>query len=333
MNVIRVLVVDDNATARQTLRAHLERPGFSTTEASTGLEALELLETREFDVILLDVMMPGLTGFETCQRIKANPEWQATPIIMATALDSSRDRIEGLQSGADDFLSKPINGTELRLRITAHSKVKAYHSLLENVLPSSIARRLRDEPGFVADRIPNATILFSDLVGFVPFARNRPANEVVGILDDIFRGFDQRCAQECLEKIKTIGDAYMLAGGLHSQEDPVDAASRVVQAGLDFFKILEQVNEYHNLELKLRIGISSGPLIAGVIGESRLAYDLWGDTVNLASRMESHGIAGSIQISPETYKLVEEQFDFESRGTQRIKGHPPMETWLIRGLV
>jgi class 3 adenylate cyclase len=209
--------------------------------------------------------------------------------------------------------------------------VKAYHDLLGNVLPPSISRRLRDEPGFVADRIKNATILFSDIVGFVPFARDRPANEVVGILDDIFRGFDQRCTQGCLEKIKTIGDAYMLAGGLYSVEDPADAAIRVVSAGMDFFGILEQVNEYHNLDLQLRIGVNSGSLIAGVIGESRLSYDLWGDTVNLASRMESHGRAGHIQLSANTRELIGDRFPLLPQGPREIKGRGEMETWLISG--
>ena len=330
MSSIRVLVVDDDPSARQTARAHLDRPGFEISTVASGLEALKLLAEKEIDVILLDAMMPGIDGFETCRRIKANPNWEGISIIMATALDSQQDRNEGLRAGADDFLTKPINGTELRLRLTAHSKVKAYHDLLGNVLPPSIARRLRDEPGFVADRIENATILFSDLVGFVPFSRNRTASEVVGLLDQVFRAFDACCQTHSLEKIKTIGDAYMLAGGLH-EDEPDNAAVRVVSAGIDFFQLLDEVNQEHDLELQLRIGINSGPLIAGVIGQSRLSYDLWGDTVNLASRMESHGLPGHIQLSTSTRALIGGRFPLLPQGLREIKGRGELETWLISG--
>lgn len=329
MNPIQVLVVDDTAAARDTIRAHLNRPGFTVVAVNGGLDAIRILEEREIDVILLDAMMPDMDGFETCHRIKSNPDWEGIPIVMVTALDSQEDRNDGLKAGADDFLTKPVNGTELRLRITAHSKVKAYHTLLGKVLPPSIARRLRDEPGFMADRIENATILFSDLVGFVPFSSTRPANEVVGVLDRIFRAFDQCCEHLCLEKIKTIGDAYMLAGGLHGEDDPAQAAKRVVTAGLDFFEILDQINAELDLSLNLRIGVHTGPLIAGVIGQNRLSYDLWGNTVNIASRMESQGLPGHIQISQTVRDLLDDQFELVPRGLQRIKGKGEMETWLI----
>jgi class 3 adenylate cyclase len=330
VSLIRVLVVDDDPSARQTAQAHLDRPGFQVVSVDSGLEALRVMAEEEIDVVLLDAMMPGIDGFETCRRIKANPDWEGTPIVMATALDTQQDRNAGLRAGADDFLTKPINGTELRLRLTAHSKVKAYHSLLANVLPPSIARRLRTEPGFVADRVDCGTILFSDLVGFVPFARSRPAAEVVGVLDHIFRAFDRCCESHCLEKIKTIGDAYMLAGGLHKDDAPEDAAIRVVSAGLEFFQLLEQVNTDHGLSLQLRMGVHSGPLIAGVIGQSRLSYDLWGDTVNLASRMESHGVPGRLQLSDSTRELIGDRFPLEDMGIRDIKGRGVMQTWMVR---
>jgi len=331
VNNIRILVVDDDASARQTTRAHLARPGFQITEVASGEQALEILCDQEFDVILLDAMMPGLDGFETCQRIKANPRWDGVPIVMVTALDSQQDRNDGLRAGADDFLTKPINGTELRLRLIAHSKVKAYHALLANVLPPSIARRLRDEPGFMADRIENATILFADIVGFVPFSRERSAQEVVTLLDAIFSAFDQRCTEGEVEKIKTIGDAYMLAAGLSDHEDPGEAAVRVVSAGLDFFRVINEINAEHDVSLRLRIGVNSGPVIAGVVGQSRLSYDLWGNTVNLASRMESHGLPGHLQLSAATRALIGEGFELQARGPQEIKGGGQIETWLIQG--
>ena len=330
MSTIRILIVDDDSSARQTTRAHLTRPGFEICEVSSGEAALEQLTHAAFDVILLDAMMPELDGFETCRRIKANPDWEGIPVVMVTALDSQQDRNDGLRAGADDFLTKPINGTELRLRIVAHSKVKAYHSLLDNVLPRSIARRLRTEPGFMADRADNATILFADIVGFVPFAAARSAQEVVSILDQIFSAFDQRSLEGGLEKIKTIGDAYMLAAGLGADEDPADAASRVVAAGIDFFRLISEINTQNGLSLRLRIGVNSGPVIAGVVGQSRLSYDLWGNTVNLASRMESQGLPNHLQISETTHALIGDSFALKPRGPQAIKGGGTVETWLIQ---
>jgi adenylate cyclase len=152
---------------------------------------------------------------------------------------------------------------------------------------------------------------------------------VVGILDEIFTAFDERAISVDLEKIKTIGDAYMMAGGLHQEEDPADAARRVVAAGVDFFGLVEQVNRAHGISLGLRVGVHSGPIIAGVIGRRRLSYDLWGDTVNLASRMESHGVVGHLQLSGATLALVGESPQMQARGSIEVKGHGPMETWLI----
>jgi len=327
--LIKVLVVDDTASARRTIRAHLDRPNFEVHEASSGLEALGLLATLEPDVILLDVMMPDLDGFQTCARIKADPRLEPIPVVMCTALDSQSDRNDGLRAGADEFLTKPVNGTELRLRLKALSKVKAYHDLLANVLPPAIARRLREQPGVLADEVPDATILFSDIKGFVTFAKGRSAGEVVAFLNAIFTAFDERTAARGLQKIKTIGDAYMVAGGLTPGEDPVHAAKQIVALGIDLFALLDEVTEAHGITLDLRVGIHCGPLIGGVIGTSRLAYDVWGDTVNIASRMESHGVVGHVQLSEAAYQRAGDAWPFVARGPVDVKGHGPMETWLL----
>ena len=326
----KVLIVDDTASARQTLRAHLTRPGYEVYEASGGEEALGLLESLSPDVILLDVMMPDVDGFETCARIKADPRLEPIPVVMCTALDSQSDRNEGLKAGADEFLTKPVNGTELRLRVKALAKVKAYHDLLANVLPVNIARRLREGSGGVADEVRDATILFSDLKGFVTFAEGRPASEVVELLNSAFTAFDARTAELGLEKIKTIGDAYMVAGGLQPDEDSEEATRRMVTLAIDLFSLLDEVAASYDTSLGLRVGIHCGPLIGGVIGTTRLAYDVWGDTVNVASRMESHGLVGHVQLSAPAYRRVADAHAFVPRGHVAIKGHDAMETWLLK---
>jgi len=329
-NDIKVLVVDDTESARRTLRAHLSRPGYEVLEASSGVEALSLLETNIPDVVLLDVMMPEMDGFETCSRIKADPRFEPIPVVMCTALNSQSDRNEGLRAGADEFLTKPINGTELRLRVKALAKVKAYHDLLANVLPAPIARRLREEGGVVADEVQDATILFSDIKGFVSFAKGRTASEVVHVLNAVFTAFDRRTAELGLEKIKTIGDAYMVGGGLNSDDDKGDATVRMVNLAVDLFDLMDGVCAEHDVELKLRVGIHCGPLIGGVIGTSRLAYDLWGDTVNIASRMESHGLVGHIQLSSAAHARVGDRWAFERRDGVAVKGQGDMTTWVLK---
>ena len=327
---IKVLVVDDTPSARRALRAHLSRPGYEVFEVASGSEALEFLETQIPDVILLDVMMPEMDGFETCTKIKADPRFEPVPVVMCTALNSQSDRNEGLAAGADEFLTKPVNGTELRLRVRALAKVKAYHDLLANVLPHAIARRLREEAGTVADHVSNATILFSDIRGFVTFSQGREASEVVRILNAIFTGFDERTKRLGLEKIKTIGDAYMVAGGLGGDEDKGDAVRRMVTLALELFEVIDEVCDTYGVTLGLRVGIHSGDLISGVIGTTRLAFDVWGDTVNVASRMESHGLEGHIQLSKSAYARVEGLFPFEARGEVAIKGRGNMETFILK---
>ena len=328
--VVKVLVVDDTESARKTIRAHLNRPGFEVHDVASGAAALEFLATEEPDVILLDVMMPDLDGFETCALIKADPRLDSIPVVMCTALDTQSDRNAGLRAGADEFLTKPLNGTELRLRVQALSKVKAYHDLLANVLPPAIARRLREEPGFVADEVRDATILFSDLKGFVTFAKGRSASEVVEVLNAVFTAFDASTAARGLQKIKTIGDAYMVAGGLHPEEDAVRATQQAVALAVELFDLLDGVGDQYGISLGLRVGIHCGPLIGGVIGTTRLAYDVWGDTVNVASRMESHGLPGHIQLSDAAHARVAGAHPFVPRGELEVKGHGTMETWLLK---
>jgi DNA-binding response OmpR family regulator len=327
---ITVLVVDDTASARRTLRAHLSHPGYEVVEATTGREALELLESVKPDVILLDVMMPEMDGFETCSHIKADPRFEPIPVVMCTALNSQEDRNAGLRVGADEFLTKPVNGTELRLRVKALAKVKAYHDLLANVLPTTIARRLREERGVVADEVQGATILFSDIKGFVSFAKGRSAAEVVRILNEIFTAFDRRTKELGLEKIKTIGDAYMVAGGLDSGADTVEATVQMVTLALELFELLDGVCADQGVDLSLRVGVHCGPLIGGVIGTSRLAYDVWGDTVNIASRMESHGLVGHIQLSEAAHARIVGRWPFERRDAVAVKGQGEMTTWIMK---
>ena len=202
-------------------------------------------------------------------------------------------------------------------------------ALIKNVLPSSIAERLKAATGSIADHVDAASILFADVVDFTPFAQRLTPAEVVGTLDHLFSHFDTLVEKHGLEKIKTIGDCYMAAAGV---PDPcADHASRAAFLALDIQAAVASSAIADQDGLRLRIGINSGPVTAGVIGTKRFLYDLWGDAVNTASRMESNGSPGEIQITRATYELLKDEFDCRPRGTIEVKGKGPMETWYLIG--
>jgi adenylate cyclase len=199
--------------------------------------------------------------------------------------------------------------------------------LLLNMLPVSIAERLKAATQTIADHVDAASIVFADVVDFTPLAQTLPPAETVGILDRLFSEFDALVERHALEKIKTIGDAYMAAAGV---PDPrPDHARPAALLGLEMRDMVATSSAAQGL--RLRIGINSGPVVAGVIGTKRLVYDLWGDAVNTASRMESHGTAGEVQISRATYELVKDEFVCTPRGTIEVKGKGRMETWYLVG--
>jgi class 3 adenylate cyclase len=201
-------------------------------------------------------------------------------------------------------------------------------ALLLNVLPGSISSRLLSGERTIADAYPAVTVLFADIVGFTALSARLPADEVVGILGRLFERFDELVAARGLEKIKTIGDAYMAAGGLPEPMD--DHAARVVDLGLAMIDAARQEGD-GIADLRLRVGVHSGPVIGGVIGHRKFAFDIWGETVNIASRLESHGVPGRVHVSASTRRNVAELFDVEPRGPMRLRGYGPMETYTIAG--
>jgi guanylate cyclase len=214
------------------------------------------------------------------------------------------------------------------LRELRHEQERA-ESLLLNILPGSIAERLKASPERIADQYLAASILFADVVDFTPRSESLPPAEVVGVLDRLFSHFDTLAEHLGLEKIKTIGDAYMVASGVPIPRP--DHARALALLALGMVDAMRPGGAVGDLGLQLRVGINSGPVVAGVIGRKRFLYDLWGDAVNTASRMESHGTTGDIQITRATYELLKDEFICEPRGTVTVKGKGEMETWYLVG--
>jgi class 3 adenylate cyclase len=201
--------------------------------------------------------------------------------------------------------------------------------LLLNVLPAPVAARLKEDERIIADAFKEVTVLFADIVGFTPLSERLEADEVVAVLDRVFANWDELAARHRVEKIKTIGDAYMVAGGIPLPRD--DHAEAIAEMALGMRPAVARVAAETGLALEVRIGIDTGPVVAGVIGRAKFIYDLWGDTVNTASRMESHALPGTIQVSGRVHDRLRERYEFEPRGTVEIKGKGLMNPYVLVG--
>lgn len=342
----KLLVVDDHEMNRDMLSRRLERLGHTVLLAENGRQALELLKTHRVDLILLDILMPEMDGMETLGRIKQDEAVRETPVIMLSALDELDAVVTCVERGADDYLQKPFNPVLLTARINACLEKKRLRDqerafveelqierekseqLLRNILPVSIAERLKGGETTIADDFGDVTVLFADLVDFTRLASRVPAPELVQMLNEIFSQFDWLVELHGLEKIKTIGDAYMVVGGLPvPRGDHVEA---VAAMALDMLKVVARLTPPEGIQIDLRIGMSTGPVVAGIIGSKKFSYDLWGDTVNTASRMESQGEVGRIHVSESTYDRLKGDFLFEERGAMEIKGKGSMTTYFLR---
>ncbi len=343
----RILVVDDHESNRDLLVRRLTREGHVVTTAPSGEEALSLVERESFELILLDLLMPGLSGFDVLALLKNSITHRDIPVIMISALDQIDSVARCIEAGAEDYMPKPFNPVLLKARINAciekrrlrerekmfmeQLKVEKEKSeaLLLNILPMPIVSRLNLGETIIADHIPDSTILFADLVGFTGLSARLSATRLVKLLNMLFSEFDQLSLEFGLEKIKTIGDAYMVAGGLTGHNS--DHAATVAHMALRMLEVSRSTSEVLGLPIQLRIGIDTGPVVAGIIGTHRFIYDVWGDTVNTASRMESHGVANEINVTEALCQRLRDTFDFESRGIIQVAGKGTMQAYFLRG--
>jgi adenylate cyclase len=326
----RILLIEDEPANIQALSSILMGQGYQINVATSGHQALEWLARIRPDLILLDIMMPGMDGFETCRQIKASAGWREIPVIFITARTDTADIVRGFEVGAVDYVAKPFNAHELIARVRTHLSLDRLYRenqrLLLNVLPASIAEQLKKQNGIIAERFNDASVLFADLVGFTPLSARLSPTELLELLNRVFSGFDELAGRHGLEKIKTIGDSYMVAGGLPAPHpDHLGAMAALALEMLDSIK--QAGREFGGLNL--RIGLHTGSVIAGVIGTRKFIYDVWGDTVNTASRLESHGVPGRIQVSEAVFQRLQTRFEFESRGVIELKGRGPMNAYFL----
>lgn len=342
-----VLVVDDNEVNRDLLARRLQRQGHAVTVAEDGLQALELMRSAPFDLVLLDIMMPQLNGYQVLESLKADEKLRHIPVIMISAVDDIDSIVRCIELGAEDYLSKPFNPVLLKARISAclekkrlRDQEQAYSQelaeekekserLLLNILPQAIAERLKQGETTIADSFSDVTVMFADLVGFTKLSTHLSPAELVELLNQIFSKFDELADRYGLEKIKTIGDAYMVVGGLPTPSE--NHAEAIASMAIDIQTAIAKMRTKGGQPLSIRIGINTGPVEAGVIGTKKFTYDLWGDTVNIASRMESLGVPGGIQVTLTTYERLRDKYIFEERGVLQVKGKGDMMTYLLLG--
>jgi len=350
-----ILVVDDSRLMRIVLTKALQELGFThITEAINGREAIEKLKERPYDLMLLDMEMPEMNGDEVLLAKSQDPKLKEVPTIVISASEHIDLAVKCIEAGAEDYLIKPPNPTLLRARVNTSLEKKRLRDmdrllfarlqeekelveiekekserLLLNILPASIARQLRNEGQTIANGHKMVTVMFADICGFTELSRNTSPSDLVTLLNGIFVAFDNIVENYGLEKIKTIGDCYMMVGGLPNHRN--DHAHAVADASLEMLEALEYINEQNNISLAMRVGVHSGPVVAGVIGKIKFTYDIWGDTVNVASRMESSGMPGKIQISEQTQAELDSHFDLAERGMVDCKGLGQMKTFFLTG--
>jgi adenylate cyclase len=350
-----LLVVDDNETNRDVLSRRLEREGFRVSSAENGRRALEMVRAASFDLVLLDIMMPEIDGYQVLSQMKADPALHDIPVIMISALDEIQSVVRCIETGAEDYLNKPFDPVLLRARIgaslekkrlrdeqkrktaqlelaieEAESQRRESESLLRNILPAQIADELRGKGQVEPRYFEDVTILFSDFVGFTHATENLAAEDLVNLLHSYFTAFDRIVGRYGLEKLKTIGDSYMLVGGLpeRNPSHPVDA----VMAAFEMVKAVEELTT-EEAPWRVRIGIHTGPVIAGVVGIKKFAFDVWGETVNFSSRMESSSAPNRINLSTRTYSRVKDFFECEARGQVTTKEGKNYDMYFAKGIL
>jgi adenylate cyclase len=342
-----LLIVDDNEDNRIVLARRLERQGHHIDTAGNGREALEILRNRNFDLILLDIMMPEMNGYQVLEHLKTDQRLRNIPVIVISAVDELDSVVRCIELGAADYLIKPFNRVLLKARIGAILEKKELRDqeqaairlleiereksdrLLKSILPAPIAERLKQNHSTIADSFNDVTVMFADIADFTTYAAPMAPQEIVELLGTIFSKFDELTTRYGLEKIKTVGDAYMVVGGL--PKPMPNHAEAVADMALSIMAEIGQFETRTGDPFSMRIGVNCGPVVAGVIGTQRFLYDLWGDTVNVASRMESHSLSGRIQTTDMVYQRLKDKFNFEPRGRIPVKGRGELMTYFLLG--
>lgn len=325
-----VLVVDD-ATENIDVVVGLLKDTYKVKAATNGMKAVKIVESKPPDLILLDIMMPEMDGYEVIDNLKKNPSTRDIPVIFLTGKTEVADETKGFELGAVDYISKPFNPSVVKARVKTHMELvqqrKKTEDLLGNILPEKVISDLKEAGSSKPELFKNVTVLFSDFVGFTDLSSGVDPETLISELSDIFTAFDEIIEKNGCERIKTIGDAYLAVCGMPN-EDP-DHAKNMTQAALEMVDYLKQRNSLEKLQWKNRIGLHSGPVVGGIVGVKKYLYDIFGDTVNTASRAETASETLRITVTESTYVLISDDFKFTPRGPIDLKGKGELELFFV----
>ncbi len=360
-----ILVADEDPYVHMFIKNAIESEylDMEIISAYDGEEACSIAYNQEIDLIIMTWELPILDGIESLQKLRSDTKTADIPVIIITA---SGNLEEAFDAGANDYLAKPINTVELLIRVKSMLSMfklikgitkqsaelekqseelreknrilkeerKKSDDLLLNILPYEIAEQLKNKGSVDAKNYKRVSVLFTDFEEFTHISEKLTPREIIKELGVFFAKFDEIIEEHFIEKIKTMGDAYMCVGGLplRNKSNPIDT----VLAGLKMQSFVNKLNEYkraHNkVEWNLRVGIHTGRVVAGVVGKKKFAYDIWGDTVNTAARMETAGEIGKVNISGETYKYIKDFFECEYRGKIEAKNKGEIDMYFVHGL-
>lgn len=344
---MRILVCEDDKDSQKLLVRILEKENYEVVTADDGQMAWQVFQREDFRLVITDWVMPQMGGVALCEKIRAKQTPGYVYIILVTSKEEKQDLVRALDAGADDYIIKPYDKGELLARVRSGQRIldleqtireknkelsaekETSERLLLSIFPRPIADRLKHDSSLIADSFAEASVLFAGITDFSSLVSQKTPVQVVDLLGQVFAAFDRLAEQHGLEKIKTLGDIYMAAAGVPVPR--ADHAEAVAELAFAMQAEIVRFDAGFNAPLQLRVGLSSGPVVAGVIGTAKLAYDLWGDTVSTAAHMEATGLAGSIQVSAETYQRLQKNFVFEERGEFYVPGKGNIRTYLLVG--
>jgi CheY-like chemotaxis protein len=339
----KLLVVDDNEMNRDMLSRRLERQGHTVRIAENGRQALELIRAEPFDLVLLDIMMPEMNGYQVLEELKNDPALRHIPVIMISAVDEIESVVRCIELGADDYLPKPFNPVLLKARLGASLEKKRMrdqeHAYLEQIeaekrraddllhviLPDAVVEELKSSNAVKPRRYDNVAVMFCDIVEFTSYCDQHPPEDVIPHLQQLVETFEELSVKYHLQKIKTVGDAFMTTAGL--LEPRANPVLDCVRCGLEMVAIAPTLApNWH-----VRVGVHVGPVMAGVVGRRQYLFDIIGDTVNTAARVEALGVANAVNVSGAAWQLIQDVCRSESRGLVAVKGKGELEMFRVDG--
>lgn len=339
-----VLIADDDPTNREMLARRLRRLGHRVELAEDGRQVVEKVRAGSYDLLLLDLVMPRMDGYEVLNYLRNNPPARHLPIIVLSASDDTRKIAHSIELGAQDYLTKPFDPVLLQARIdsclenkrlrdreadylrTIQREKERSDDLLHVILPADIAAELKANGVVCPRRIENVAVLFADVAGFTHYCDSRDPETIHRDLQDLVKELEILTVSHRMEKIKTIGDAYLAAAGLLKVTDK--PLLDCVRCGLAMIKSARALPAAWDL----RVGIHVGPVVAGIVGRQKYQYDIWGDTVNVAARMQAEARPGRLCVSEENWRLLERDCRGSSLGVREIRGKGRIEVFEVEAL-